>query len=236
MDDRELGLDGRDARGEGEPVVDQSLLDRLDDRTEVEADGPVRRGQDSLFLSGQQGDELGVGPRVRAHPQPLERVAAHEVADAIPDELANTDRGRAGEASQRVGDPRRHALAGQSVDSLVDQVGDVETAEDLVGDPVGNGLLDRRIRRQRRDGGDVPFGVGHLVAGPDAHDRHRREDAAHDDERAAEVTVRHMATAGRGRPGRRRRSRTRSRATSGAGDRPGREPCRATRPEQVRGR
>ncbi len=55
-------------------------------------------------------------------------------------------------------------------------------AGDLVGDLVGQDVLDRRVVDQRLHGGHVPAGVGHLVAGPYADHRYRSEHAAEHDQ------------------------------------------------------
>ena len=55
-------------------------------------------------------------------------------------------------------------------------------ADDLVGDLVGQGVLDRRVVDQRLNGRYVAAGVGNLVAGPYADHGDQREHAAEDDE------------------------------------------------------
>jgi hypothetical protein len=96
------------------------------------------------------------------------------------------------EASYPAGDLRTELLKqradpGQPVAvelgrGLIDGPGDVEVADYLAGDLVGQHVLDRRVVDQRLHGRHPPAGVGDLGAGPDADHSDRSQNAAHHDE------------------------------------------------------
>ena len=88
---------------------------------------------------------------------------------------------RARGALQQRADPGE-ALLRQVGGRLIGQPFHVDLGDDLVGDLVGEGVLDRRIMDQRRHVGDIPAGVGHLVRRPHSQHRNGRQDAAENDQ------------------------------------------------------
>ena len=77
---------------------------------------------------------------------------------------------------------RVESLGVQLGRSLIDEPGDVESARYLVGDLVGQDVLDGRVINQRLHGRHVPVGIGNQVAYPYAEDGFRSEHAAEHDE------------------------------------------------------
>ena len=77
----------------------------------------------------------------------------------------------------------RKPLRRKGIGGLVRDRLDVDPGEDLLGDPVDDGRLDRRVAGERRDRRDVPVGVADLVARPAGHDRRgRTQSGDHDEE------------------------------------------------------
>ena len=88
---------------------------------------------------------------------------------------------RSRHALQQRADPGQ-ALFRQVGSRLISQALHVDPGDDLAGELVREGVLDRRVLDQRLHVGDIPAGVRDLVRRPHRHHRQRRQDAAHDDQ------------------------------------------------------
>ena len=186
LEQHERLVDLRDPLGQGEPLGDQPLLDRLDERRQVERDGVALHGDRAATLAGQRLDQRLVRHPVGLDPGVLERLALDDPLDLGADKALHAVGDRAGQPLQRRGglggQPAALHAGAQRVHDLGGERLDVDVGEDLGGDLVGDGLLDRGIRGQRRDGGDIAVGVGDLVAGPHRHPCQRRQHAAQHDQ------------------------------------------------------
>ena len=216
----------RDPLGQGEPLGDQLLLDRLDERRQVDADGVVLDRDRAATLAGQGLDQRLVGHPVGLDPGVLERLALDDPLDLGADKALHAVGDRAGQPLQRRGglggQPAALHAGAQRVHDLGGERLDVDVGEDLGGDLVGDGLLDRGIRGQRRDRGDVPVGVGDLVAGPHRHPGERCQHAAEHDQQDRHDGPPPLAPAGPGGPwaGRLLPGRAGPRSRPGAGSAP----------------
>jgi hypothetical protein len=166
LDDGEGRVDLRNARSDGEALVDQLVLDRADERCDVDRDGALGDVNCLGPFAGQDGHHLGVGLAVGLDPGLLEDVGSHQSVDPVGDEAGD----RAGE---RPADrfERGHGAWGQPlrVEGVHDVPGhglQVQVAEDDLLDLGRDGVLYGRIGGQGGDGLDIPVGVLYLVAGP----------------------------------------------------------------------
>jgi len=197
-------VDRRDPLGQGEPLSDQLLLDRLDERPQVEGDGVVLDRHRPTTLAGQGLDQRLVRHPVGLHPGVLERLALDDPLDLGADKALHAVGDRAGQPLQRRGglggQPAALHAGAQRVHHLGGERLDVDVGEDLGGDLVGDGLLDRGIRGQRRHRRYVPVGVGDLVAGPNRHPGERGQHTAEHDQQDRHDAPPPLAPAGPGGP------------------------------------
>ena len=96
-------------------------------------------------LAGQGGHQLGVGDPVGLHPGVGEGVTLDDVGDLGAGEALEAVGDRPRQGLELGGQPRGHAPLRQGVHHLGGQLLDVDVAEHLGGDLVGDGLLDRRV-------------------------------------------------------------------------------------------
>jgi hypothetical protein len=143
---------------------------------------------------GLVGDLVGLGPGVG------EGLALDDLVDLGADKALDAAGQRPSEPLQLVGEPRGKTPLGQRVDRLVGQPLDIEVAEHLGGDLVGDRLLDGRVAGQRGHRADIAVGVGHLVAGPHHHPSQRGQHTANHDQHhgqnGAPALPRHRSGAG----------------------------------------
>ncbi len=178
---RVRGVDLRDLRGQREPVVDQRGLHPGDQRGEVEHHGVVLDLHGAAALPGEHLVDRGVGVPVDARPDGGEGVALHHPLDLGVDEAGDSAGEGLADAVQQGAELR--AVVGGDVG---EQGVDGELLHDLVGHPVGDGGLDRRVLGQWGHRGDVPVGVADLRLRPDRDGAQRGQDEGQQDQQSGE--------------------------------------------------
>jgi hypothetical protein len=162
------------------------LLDHLDERAKVDTDRVIGDRDAFPGLPGQGRDQCLMSRPVRSHPGVRESVTGDHVANLGSYEALDSVGQRSGECVQSRCDARRQAAGGQGIHRLIGECSDVQVAKDLGRDLVRDGILDRRITRERCHGGHVTIGIGDQVLRPDGDYRERRQDAAGHDQQGGD--------------------------------------------------
>lgn len=170
-----------DLRGEGEPLVDERLLDLVDDGGEVDDHGVVGELHRSAAASGQRLVHGGVRSPVQLGPQGGERVAADEPQRHGVHEVGEAAGDRTAQRADRLG---QYGPVGGG-DGFEQRL-DVDVLHHRVGHPLGDGVLDVRVGGERLHGGHVPVGVADQIARPGRHGTQRGEEGGEEDQHDSE--------------------------------------------------
>jgi hypothetical protein len=201
--------EGQPDPGDRDAVGYQALLDLVHQWAEVDLHGAVVHLDRAAAVPGEDLVDGGVGGPVRAVPELREKGAGDDVQRLIVDEAGQG----AGDRTRLLGQQRVQPGPIRRRDILEEGL-EVQAAHHGIGDPVRDRSLDVRVRRQRRDGADVPVGVSDEAGGPGCDNAERREDPGQEDQKRGEQRLQAMPSAG-GRHGRRQLG-TASAARAGA--------------------
>ena len=184
-----VGLDDRERRGDlGDPLrdaeagLDELTLERVDQHSEVDADGAVVDLDGAVTIPRQSGHQLRVRRPVRLHPGGLERVRRHQGSDAVVDEVSDPVRHGARKGTQGRRSGRRQSLVLERADHLVHGRVQIQVAVDDLLHPYDDRGLHVRVAGQRCHGLEVAVGVLDLSARPRREDRQRCQQCGDRDE------------------------------------------------------